>query len=345
MIDFRYISLSIVILASNLLVNSVSHANRLQNNHPNQFKEPATILDQTNIADSSQGTTTRISQKKDAQLLNASTNHLALLGIVATSILFLIVLVMLFKKDKQAEDFSDSIDAQQTVTKTAKVKSEIQPIEPDSHLTSNTLKPKLAVAQTNQAITSQSNKSMMKGLSVESLPKNEAIINSDLMGKLTIVSTSTTEIDVVFELIQDLQQNLNSTETRKQKDLRRKAIWELGKTNDFRAVEPLIQTMSKVDSLEKSLILDSITKIANHSLETINEVLLDSLRDSNGKVRKNAIQDLAHVYQSIFLVTAHLSKMTKDADSEVRQTARWALDQFEQMAIPIVSLESNENQN
>lgn len=167
---------------------------------------------------------------------------------------------------------------------------------------------------------------------------SEPKVNSDLMGKVTIVRSQTTEIDVVFELIQDLQNN-SSAKGIGAKDLRRKAIWELGQTNDFRAVEHLIQIMPEVESLEKSLILDSITRIANRSLETVNNVLLTCLDNECVEVRKKAIKDLTYLYQSLSLVAVHLAKMTEDSDTEVRDTAKWALKQFDKISFPVASIE------
>ena len=167
---------------------------------------------------------------------------------------------------------------------------------------------------------------------------NQPKVDADLMGKVTIVRSQTTEIDVVFELIQDLQNN-TPAEGVGAKDVRRKAIWELGQTNDFRAVEHLIQIMPQVESLEKSLILDSITRIANRSLETVNNVLLACLDNECVEVRKNAIKDLTYLYQSLSLVAIHLSKMTEDSNTEVRDTAKWALEQFDKISFPVASME------
>ena len=167
---------------------------------------------------------------------------------------------------------------------------------------------------------------------------NEPKVNSDPMGKLTIVKSKTTEIDVVFELIQDLQNN-SSVNSKKAKDIRRKAIWKLGQTNDFRAVEPLIQIMPRVGSMEKSLILDSIARIANRNFKTINNVLSISLKNESVEVRKNAIKDLRYLYQSLSSVTIRLSKMTEDSNMEVRNTAKWALEQFEKISFPIASID------
>ena len=175
-------------------------------------------------------------------------------------------------------------------------------------------------------------------ISPESANSSEPEVNCDLMGKLTIVKSQTTKIDIVFELIQDLQKN-SSANNKRAKDIRRKAIWELGQTNDFRAVEHLIQIMPEVESLEKSLILDSITQIANHSIKTINNVLLTSLEDESIEVRKNAIKDLIYLYQSLSSAVIRISQMTENSNMEVRNTAKWALEQFDKISFPVVSID------
>ncbi|MGL6340900.1 MAG: HEAT repeat domain-containing protein, partial [Waterburya sp.] len=144
----------------------------------------------------------------------------------------------------------------------------------------------------------------------------------EIMNKVTIVTGKTTEIDVVFELIQDLQQS--------DRLLRRKAIWKLTHTGDFRAIEPLVAIIPEADSVDKSLILDAITRIAQRSWQPISKALFISLADENTEVKKNAIRDATALYKSIFPLTQCLSQMLGDSDREVQQTAKWALQQFQQ---------------
>ena len=186
-------------------------------------------------------------------------------------------------------------------------------------------RPEVSIVEISQNATSQSDEK----------------IDSDLTGKLTILTSHNTEIDVVAELIQDLQQSNNLKDTNARKKLRRKAIWELSQCNDFRAVEPLIQTMPQADSLEKNLILDAITQIAKRTFVNIDNALLTSLEDENAEVRKNAIQDLTSLYQSMSSIILRLSKMIDDRDREVRQTANWALEQLGQMSDSVTSIENN----
>jgi putative lipoic acid-binding regulatory protein len=151
---------------------------------------------------------------------------------------------------------------------------------------------------------------------------SKSIDQPEVMSKVTIVTAKTTEIDVVFELIQDLQQS--------DRLLRRKAIWKLSYTGDFRAIEPLVAIIPEADSVDKSLILDAITKIAQRSWHPINKALFISLADENAEVKKNAIRDATVLYKSIFPLTQCLSQMLGDSDREVQQTAQWALQQFQQ---------------
>ncbi len=143
------------------------------------------------------------------------------------------------------------------------------------------------------------------------------------VNQVTIVTSKTTKIDLVFELIKDLQEG--------DRAIRRKAIWELAQKSDSRGIPPLIELMPKVDSLERNLILEAITQITSRTLQPMNRVLLESLEDENPQVRKNAIRDLTRLYQLMSNVTKRLSQMTEDADLEVQQTARWALQELDRV--------------
>ncbi len=149
---------------------------------------------------------------------------------------------------------------------------------------------------------------------------------AEVMNKVTIVTAKTTEIDLVFELIQDLQQS--------DRLVRRKAIWKLTHTGDFRAIEPLVAIIPDANSVDKSLILDAITRIAQRSWQPISNALFISLADENAEVKKNAIRDVTALYKSIFPLTQCLSQMLGDKDQEVQQTVKWALEQFQQQLPP-----------
>jgi hypothetical protein len=161
---------------------------------------------------------------------------------------------------------------------------------------------------------------------------------AEVMNKVTIVTAKTTEIDLVFELIQDLQQS--------DRLLRRKAIWKLTHTGDFRAIEPLVAIIPDANSVDKSLILDAITRIAQRSWQPISKALFISLADENAEVKKNAIRDVTALYKSLFPLTQCLSQMLGDKDQEVQQTVKWALEQFQQQLslAPVKSQESEKKE-
>ena len=146
---------------------------------------------------------------------------------------------------------------------------------------------------------------------------------TDSVGKVTIVTSKTTNIDIVYELIKDLKQD--------DSEIRRKAIWQLAQKSDSRGIKPLVEILPEVDSLEKSLILDAITQIASRTLKPLNKVLILSLENENSQVRKNAIRDLTIIYESMSQVSKRLSEMIRDSDTDVQQTAKWALQQLQQM--------------
>ncbi len=359
MIDFRCISFSGFIVIFNLLINPISYATSLRQTKQNNSIEIAEISEEYEASMLEQKQSIILSQENNLEQPEENNNHLSLLGIGATSVLFIAVLIMLFREEKQSktakieELYRDNLDIKTENGQLLEAKNLV--FQPEFSKPNTEIKEDFDYDlnpnhQPTEAIQLEINKPRANGVSVGTLEEAkystepEPIVNSDIMGKLTIVASSTTEIDVVSELIQDLQINSTPNSSATQRDLRRKAIWELGHTNDFRAVKPLIQTISQVDSLEKNLILDSITKIANHSLETVNDILLASLGDERVEVRKNAIQDLTSLYHSMSLITVHLSKMTEDSDKEVQQTAKWALAQFKKMSIPVASIEHTEGE-
>jgi hypothetical protein len=204
----------------------------------------------------------------------------------------------------------------------------------DEHLineeTSKPLDRQIVPLANQEGLTSQQEQ-LNTQLQKRSLNQNE------VLNKVTIVTAKTTEIDVVFELLQDLQQS--------DRFLRRKAIWKLAHTGDFRAIEPLVAIIPKVDSVDKTLILDAITKIAQRSWQPINKALYISLKDQNAEVKKNAIRDATVLYKSILPLTQCLSQMLGDSDREVQQTARWALQQFQQqLSLAPSSIRSQESE-
>ena len=125
------------------------------------------------------------------------------------------------------------------------------------------------------------------------------------------------DIDVVAELIKDLQQG--------DRRLRRKAIWELAERGDPRSIQPLVNIVSDVSSLDKSLISNAIAQIVHRNFQPINHRLFTNLQQDNPQVKKNAINDLSDLYLFIAPVAKKLLQMQLDSDPEVRQTAVEAL--------------------
>ena len=371
MLIYRYIFLFIFTIFYSIKFNSLAVEPKINNFILNQNKNTIVVAQtQTVLA---QKYTVLVNSNK---IINPEKKEKAfyLAGILLTSITFLFIVFLLFKPEKQkntketkiplvktevivfTKNEAESLARENNIviipdTNANPVKSEdrsdiaeektSEPIfsmigmEEDEELAYQPILEEIVEVREAELINSETT---VAEIPPESTGSSEPQVNCDLMGKLTIVNSQTTKIDVVFELIQDLQKN-SSVNSKRAKNLRRKAIWELGQTKDFRAIEHLIEILPKVGSLEKSLILDSISKIANHSFKTVNSVLLTSLEDESVEVRKNAIKDLIYLYQSLSSVTIQLSKMTEDSNLEVQNTAKWALEQFEKISFPIAFID------
>ncbi|NEO97279.1 MAG: peptidoglycan-binding protein [Symploca sp. SIO2E9] len=138
------------------------------------------------------------------------------------------------------------------------------------------------------------------------------------------VSVNTTsrlaKVDIVNEFIKDLQ----GPDHQK----RRKAIWELAQRGDSRAVKPLVDLILDSDSQQRILILEALSQICSKTLQPINKALALSLQDENADVRKNAIRDMTRVYDMVGQMSQMLCQAADDPNSEVRETAKWAIDQL-----------------
>jgi hypothetical protein len=154
----------------------------------------------------------------------------------------------------------------------------------------------------------------------ETTGENHATTNSAdgvvPMGETTRLS----KISIVDELAKELR----SPDPTK----RQKAIWELGQRGDTRAVQPLVDLMLDSDSRQRSLILAALSEIGTRTLKPLSRALAISLQDDNPEVRKNAIRDLTRVYDLVSQISQLLNHATEDPDSEVRETAHWALSQL-----------------
>ena len=153
----------------------------------------------------------------------------------------------------------------------------------------------------------------------DSLDANNA--NHSATDRLAVGETTRlSRINIVDELVNDLQ---SSDPTK-----RRKAIWELGQRGDSQAVQPLVNLMVDSDSQQRSLILTALSEIGTRTLKPMNRALAMSLQDQSPDVRKNAIRDLTRIYDLITQISQLLHYAVDDADTEVQETAQWALGQL-----------------
>ena len=370
MINYRYLSIVIYLICFSILPNSAGLAKNLRGTAKHVSAKNIEIYSRQKIGGSSslqldnrQTSPSLVAQAEPNPNQSAKLDrYWYLAGIAATSLLFLYTLTALFKSEKplpkaQSQELVTSnnkvdLDTLDLTTEDEAIAISEVAIEPSvpmigmdameelvyEPLLTEAFEPSAPLRVLKSGMTT-----VTESVSEQPKPDNPAV-DADVLGRLTIVTSKTTKIDVVFELIQDLQLSNSLENIAAQKDLRRKAIWELGQTNDFRAVEPLIRIMPQVDSLDKSLILDAITQIANRSLKTINETLQVSLSESDLEIRNDAIRDLNTLYQSISLVTVNLSRITEEnSDREVQQIARWALEQFNQVYLPAASSQLTTN--
>jgi tetratricopeptide (TPR) repeat protein len=290
----------------------------------------------------------KLNQKPEANI----SKFWSLIGIGVTSVLSLVVLWMLFRRDpksqylEMATELVPQTDTNQPIEDYGDLvhQEEITPADLSAIAQLNSA-PELTgnVAQTNSQVNGRSpvakgEINYVAGDTLEESSQNMILeddhsrVGANSLGKVTIVTSQTTEIDLVFELIKDLQQS--------DRELRRKAIWELAQTSDSRGIQPLVEIMPLLDSLDKSLILDAITKIAERSFKPLNNALVSSLNDQSSEVRKNAIRDLTILYESVSQITKRLNQMMEDSDQEVQQTAKWALKQFNQVSLPPINHDS-----
>jgi HEAT repeat protein len=124
--------------------------------------------------------------------------------------------------------------------------------------------------------------------------------------------------------VETLMKDLGDPDPKK----RRKAIWELAQKSDSRAMKPLVDLMIDTDSQERSLILEALSQISTRTLKPMNQALAISLQDKNPQVRKNAIRDLTRIYDLMSQISQMLCHAIDDGDSEVKETAKWALNQI-----------------
>ena len=139
-------------------------------------------------------------------------------------------------------------------------------------------------------------------------------------------TTRIANVDVIEDLIRDLQ----DPDPKK----RKKAIWEIAQKGDSRAMKPLVHLMIESDSLERGLILESLTQVCMRTIKPINQALAIALQDQNPQVRKNAIRDLTRIYTIMSQVNQLISMSLEDPDPEVQETAKWAAQQLNTQSRP-----------
>ncbi len=168
----------------------------------------------------------------------------------------------------------------------------------------------------------------LKGADEEYLPNNNFDDASTITPSPKLLAAETSrlaKVNVVDELMEDLESS-NPTK-------RRKAIWELGQKGDSRAIQPLVEQMVDSDSQQRSLILAALAEIGTRTLKPMNRALAVSLQDESPDVRKNAIRDLTRVYDMMAQISQMLSIAMEDEDSEVQETARYAISQMNRIRI------------
>lgn len=146
----------------------------------------------------------------------------------------------------------------------------------------------------------------------------------------TVVSDSSLSSEVVtakVSITERLLQDLHHPEPSQ----RKKAIWELGRRGDSRAIQPLVNLMLQSDSQQRSLILAVLAEINTRSLEPMQQALALSFQDDSPEVRKNALRDLTRIFDSMSQMGYFISSSVYDRDPSVRETAKWAMTQLERI--------------
>lgn len=117
---------------------------------------------------------------------------------------------------------------------------------------------------------------------------------------------------------------------------RKKAIWELGRTGDSRAVQPMVDLLLDSDSRQRSLVLSALSEISTRTLKPMSRALAISMQDENPDVRKNAIRDLTRIYDSLTHISELLQNACEDPDQDVQDTANWAIGQINRIKSPLI---------
>ena len=138
-------------------------------------------------------------------------------------------------------------------------------------------------------------------------------------------TTRLAKVNIAQSLIHDLQSQ--------DPTIRRQAIWGLGQRGTTDAITPLMDLMVNVDSQQRSLILAAIAEIGIRTLKPMSRALLTSLQDESSDVRKNAIRDMARVYELMNQASVMLHHAANDENNDVRETACWAMERLNRMRV------------
>jgi peptidoglycan hydrolase-like protein with peptidoglycan-binding domain len=165
-------------------------------------------------------------------------------------------------------------------------------------------------------------------ISMASLPlATPATAATSLSTVVADASLSSEIVSAKVSITERLLQDLHHPEPSQ----RKKAIWELGRRGDSRAIQPLVNLMLQSDSQQRSLILAVLAEINTRSLEPMQQALALSFQDDSPEVRKNALRDLTRIFDSMAQMGYFISSSVYDRDPSVRETAKWAMAQLERI--------------
>lgn len=228
----------------------------------------------------------------------------ALVTMAITSTVALLLLWLLFRPQTKQVSIGDRDNSNQT--QEIETETVLEPVSLDS---TDSASPEMAELEPDS-----------DSASIEWLAQQyRAKIENESADPLA-TDPSTTDIDPVVELIEDLRHS--------DRQIRRKAIWELAEKGDPRCIQPLVNIVPAVNSLDKSLISNALTQIVHRSFQPINHRLFANLEHQDPQIRKNAIHDLSDIYLFIAPITKQLVRMQLDEDLEVSQAAVRALHQL-----------------
>ncbi len=162
------------------------------------------------------------------------------------------------------------------------------------------------------------------------LEESKLELANKLDSETTTIATTVRmpKVSVMDSLVHELR---NSDPAKRQK-----AIWELGRTGDSRAVQPMVDLLLDSDSRQRSLVLSALSEISTRTLKPMSRALAISMQDENPDVRKNAIRDLTHIYDSLTCISQLLKNACEDPDPDVQDTAKWAIGQINRIKSPLI---------